>query len=77
MNIVGYEFDIVRKDPKTGEYTSVPGWEQYNHHYGECCKSTITINDVAHIFFHYLHAVFIELSKFLVHAREFYSRKGR
>lgn len=33
MNIVGYEFDIIRKDPKTGEEVSVPAWEQYNHHY--------------------------------------------
>lgn len=45
MNIVGYEFDIIRKrgggacissssdNPIPCVYDSVPGWEQYNHHY--------------------------------------------
>merc|ERR1719326_1925530 len=33
INIVGYEFDMVRKNSK-GEDESVPAWEQYNHHYG-------------------------------------------
>ena len=32
INIVGYEFDIRTKD-KDGNEISVPGWEQYNHHY--------------------------------------------
>jgi len=45
MNIVGYEFDIIRKvgggacntsssdHPIPCDYKSVPTWEQYNHHY--------------------------------------------
>ena len=53
MNIVGYEFDAIRSvagvdhpcvnnitahsDCKT---TSVPAWEQYNHHYGNSVSGT-------------------------------------
>ncbi len=33
MVVTGYEADIVRTDAATGNLTSVPCFEQYNHHY--------------------------------------------
>ena len=58
MNIVGYEFDIIRpadyKEPCVSstsakpvpcERTSVPSYEQYNHHYG----TTVNGRGTAHI----------------------------
>lgn len=47
INIVGYEFDIIRKKgggacvsssidhPVPCEFESVPSYEQYNHHYSK------------------------------------------